>query len=102
MTRQEIFEAHYAAWHDLPPKTMQQYRWIHQDGYRLPAIAAAYRNFCAGWDAQVPTIDALLNHCDKDNGECHQCSAIICPHHDGMHFHHDGCPSCAQAEGEHP
>lgn len=52
MTRQEIFEAHYAAQHDLPPETMQQYRWIHQDGYRLPAIAAAYRNFCAGWDAR--------------------------------------------------
>lgn len=51
MTRQEIFEKHYAEMHDLPAETMQQYRWLHQDGYRLPGIAAAYRNFCAGWDA---------------------------------------------------
>lgn len=40
------------------------------------------------------TIDALLNHCD--DGECATCGQIICPHGDGMHFHHDGCPSCAQ------
>lgn len=51
MTRQEMFEKHWADMHDLPAETMQQYRWLHQDGYRLPGIAAAYRNFCAGWDA---------------------------------------------------
>lgn len=51
MTRQEAFEAYYADMHDIPVETMQQYRWLHQDGYRLPGIAAAYRNFCAGWDA---------------------------------------------------
>jgi hypothetical protein len=100
MTRQELFEKHWAEVHDLPVETMQQYRWLHQDGYRLPGIAAAYRNFCAGWDAQTKTIDALLNHCD--DGECVTCGQIICPHGDGMHFHHDGCPACAQTEGEHP
>lgn len=52
MNRQKIFEAHYAGQHDLPVETLAQYRWLHQDGYRLPGIAAAYRNFCAGWDAQ--------------------------------------------------
>jgi len=40
--------------------------------------------------------DALLSHCDKDGGECRECSKIICPHKDEMHFHHDGCPSCAE------
>ncbi|MNN51284.1 hypothetical protein D3C81_1659130 [compost metagenome] len=53
MTRQELFEKNYADMHALPVETMQQYRWLHQDGYRLPGIAAAYRNFCAGWDAQA-------------------------------------------------
>ena len=43
-------------------------------------------------------LDALLNHCDKGGGECGECSKIICPHKDEMHFHHDGCPSCCQDE----
>ena len=42
-------------------------------------------------------LDNLLAHCP--DMECPECAAIICDHHDPMHFHHDGCPSCAQAEG---
>jgi hypothetical protein len=42
-------------------------------------------------------IDALLAHCP--DGECGTCGTIICPHGDQFHFHHDGCPSCAEAEG---
>lgn len=38
--------------------------------------------------------DQLLNHCDKQNGECSRCGEIVCPFGDGMYFHHDGCPSC--------
>lgn len=37
-------------------------------------------------------LDALLAHCNQN--ECEECSKIICPHKDEMHFHHDGCPSC--------
>lgn len=51
MSRQESFEKHYAEQHDVPAETMVQYRWVEQDGYRLPGISAAYRNYCAGWDA---------------------------------------------------
>lgn len=43
-------------------------------------------------------LDALLNHCE--DGECTTCAQIICPVGDGMHFHHDGCPGCADAEAE--
>ncbi len=39
-------------------------------------------------------IDPLLNHCDKDGGECQVCSVIVCPHKEPLHFHHDGCPAC--------
>lgn len=39
--------------------------------------------------------DELLAHCDKENGECSICSAIVCPYNCPMHFHHDGCPSCS-------
>jgi hypothetical protein len=51
MTRQDSFEQHWADVHDLPVETLAQYRWKDKDGYRLPGIAAGYRNFCAGWDA---------------------------------------------------
>lgn len=40
-------------------------------------------------------INALLEHCP--DAECSECSKVICPHGDDMHFHHDGCPSCVQA-----
>lgn len=39
-------------------------------------------------------VDALINHCDKECGECSVCGTICCPFGDSMHFHHDGCPSC--------
>lgn len=29
-----------------------------------------------------------------DDQECEICSYRDCPHHDVMHYHHDGCPSC--------
>ncbi|MNQ26402.1 hypothetical protein D3C85_396400 [compost metagenome] len=51
MNRQESFEKHYADQHAIPVESMIQYRWKDQDGYRLPGISAAYRNYCAGWDA---------------------------------------------------
>ncbi len=38
-------------------------------------------------------LDTLLNACP--DGECPYCATEICPHGDMMHFHHDGCPSCA-------
>jgi hypothetical protein len=42
--------------------------------------------------------ERLINACTLDGGECHQCSEICCPWGEPLHFHHDGCPACAQAE----
>jgi hypothetical protein len=42
------------------------------------------------------TVDKLLNHCDDP--ECWECGKIICPYGGEMHFHHDGCPTCAEME----
>jgi hypothetical protein len=39
-------------------------------------------------------LDALLNQCTEEGGECSVCGTIICPKGDTLHFHHDGCPSC--------
>lgn len=50
MSRQEYFEKFYAEQHDVPAETMAQYRFKDKDGYRLPGMAAAYRNYCSGWD----------------------------------------------------
>lgn len=36
--------------------------------------------------------DELLNRCA--DAECIDCGAIVCPHNDPLHFHHDGCPAC--------
>lgn len=38
--------------------------------------------------------NALLNRCGDE--WCRQCDDVFCIHGSGMHFHHDGCPSCAQ------
>lgn len=43
-------------------------------------------------------LDKLLAHCP--DGECAECSKIICPHECELHFHHDGCPACAEHEAE--
>lgn len=42
-------------------------------------------------------VDTLLASCP--DGECGMCAVMICPFGDSFHFHHDGCPSCAEAEG---
>ena len=60
MTKQESFEQHWADMHDLPVETLAQYRWAEKDGYRLPGIAAGYRNFCAGWDAREVLANAEI------------------------------------------
>lgn len=43
-----------------------------------------------------PELDEALATCH--DAECAECSRIVCPHGDPMHFHHDGCPSCAIGE----
>jgi hypothetical protein len=41
-------------------------------------------------------INELLAHCSI--GECGVCSEIVCPYKEPLHFHHDGCPACAELE----
>lgn len=42
--------------------------------------------------------DRLVNECQGVNGdgECSECGEICCPHGEPLHFHHDGCPACAE------
>lgn len=47
--------------------------------------------------ADEPTLDKILAGCP--DMECYECGEIICPYGERLHFHHDGCPSCAEAEG---
>lgn len=48
--------------------------------------------------AQRPSeeVDALLLKCP--DAECSLCGEIVCPHGSSWHFHHDGCPACAENE----
>ena len=66
----------------LPPEEQEELDRLRKEVVRLETIA-----------------DKLLNHCDKDNGECSDCGRIVCPSQDPMHFHHDGCPSCYTPDG---
>lgn len=82
MTRQEAFEQFYAEQHDLPAETMAQYRWKDRDGYRLPGIAAAYRNYCAGWEEGSKQKNTAITQafrrcwvCDKPGGH----GGLPCP-----------------------
>lgn len=59
-------------------------------------IAALEARLAAAEGESERKLDALLAHCPE--GECPTCAEIICPHKDTLHFHHDGCPSCYQAE----
>ena len=64
----------------------------------LDMTTAAAQGFRDGVASKEKIIDALLSHCD--DGECYTCGQIICPHGEPLHFHHDGCPACAQDEPE--
>lgn len=86
MNRQESFEKHWAQTHDVPVETMAQYRWKDQDGYRLPGMATAYRNFCAGWDAFVKNTFVTIRPFSK---------CVICGEKDG----HGGLP-CPKFQAE--
>lgn len=48
--------------------------------------------------SQDDKINKLLDHCDDP--ECWDCGKIMCPYGGEMHFHHDGCPTCAEMEYE--
>lgn len=41
-------------------------------------------------------INRILVECSDP--ECGECARIICPYHEPLHFHHDGCPACAQED----
>lgn len=38
--------------------------------------------------------DELMAKCD--DAECGDCAEICCPVGSRFHFHHDGCPACAE------
>jgi hypothetical protein len=44
------------------------------------------------WREVGRIVSDLLNHCP--DAECHDCGALMCPHGEPLHFHHDGCPAC--------
>lgn len=41
-----------------------------------------------------PEVDAALARCP--DAECRKCSILACPYGEPLHFHHDGCPACAE------
>lgn len=67
MTRKERFEQIWSDFHAVPAESLVQYRWINQDGYRLPDMAAHYRTFCAALDSveiKLPELNPEMFSCN--------------------------------------
>lgn len=88
-------------------------RWNHLDR-TTPEIAKLWGEIAEaiGWDGHVGEgrehpedilTYFMLSRTEKCTGdvvtcpedECYQCSYLLCPHHELLHFYHDGCPSCS-------
>jgi hypothetical protein len=67
------------------------------DGY-WPKGFTINRNWGLTKEQAGVIADKLLNACTLDGGECGTCGRLVCPSGDPMHFHHDGCPTCAEIE----
>lgn len=68
MTRMERFEKIWSAQHAVPPESLLQYRWVTQEGYRLPAMAAHFRTFCETLDSLVIELPVII---DKEWANTH-------------------------------
>jgi hypothetical protein len=58
------------------------------------AILHSWHDLVAHARLLINQRDALLEHCP--DAECGECGKTMCPYGDELHFHHDGCPSCAE------
>jgi DNA repair exonuclease SbcCD ATPase subunit len=65
-------------------------------GKERDALAERVKALEADAELSTKKMDALLAHCP--DGECSVCAQIICPERHPMHFHHDGCPACAEVD----
>jgi hypothetical protein len=74
----------------------QETEWELDDLHRRLNQAVVNKE---GFDA----IEALFQECmarPGSDGECMVCGVILCPHHEPLHYHHDGCPACSFDEPE--
>ena len=58
------------------------------------------KDFVSWWVSNHVTkhVDGPAEECPQD--ECAACALKWCPDKDPMHYHHDGCPSCAASESQ--
>lgn len=69
-------------------------RQCRQDEQEFSAALAANN---AGQAAAILARHPPLESCPV--GECWVCSVRECPNAEPLHFHHDGCPQCAEDDG---
>lgn len=77
--------------HDLLRYQTARNYWVHFD------IARAVEALRQGDDIGAHKLDRLLAKCW--DAECPTCGEIVCPMHDPLHFHHEGCPGEAEHAG---
>lgn len=72
---------------DENPLTLNDYgRRCYDAGKKAGLIAARYPR---PDESPAPYGSEIL---------CESCAAVFCPHGERLHFHHDGCPACAEVE----
>lgn len=75
---------------------------LHHTRDHVARLKEALGHFRAlGWKhvghvSEDATLKTMLNACD--DAECPKCAVFCCPQQDEMHLHHDGCPSCTNAD----
>jgi len=66
----------------------------------MPDLSEALRDWRAEDDEGAHLL-ALATHPATEecpDPECSLCSERDCPYHEPLHYHHDGCPSCPEAD----
>lgn len=60
--RMERFERIWSIQHAVPVESLPEQRWITQDGYRDPAMAAHYRTFNLALDSIIIALPQIVGY----------------------------------------
>jgi len=95
--RAETLEAEVAKWNKCDSLVCPYEQRALQAEAQLTEVTRErdrYRNALSALpaDPSAPACTGNADTCPVD--ECIVCGERDCPHHDPLHYHHDGCPAC--------
>jgi len=93
----EAQAAEIARWQALNGRNVEEYgQRLVEATVRAEAAEAEVENLRRHLGVAESRVDALLKHCP--DSECYTCAEAVCPYGERLHFHHDGCPACFEAD----